>query len=129
MLEGDLSAQSLRLTHETQCNNWKVIEPLRQIGLAKGTTSAQVALAFLLSRTAWIVSIFETTKVAYIDENITTLDMTDIQRLGREFSQITVEGESCGPSQIAIDDGARKGTDPVGDTSPSPLYQARANLT
>ncbi len=128
LLEGDLRAAFPRFTEEARRNNWKVVELLRQIGLPKGATPAQVALAWLLSRKPWIVPIFGTTKIAHVDENVgaanVVLDPADLERLDTGFRGIDVEGASSGPSQLAaIDDGAKDGTSSVGRHGLSPLPQ------
>lgn len=126
LLEGDLRASFPRFTADARRRNWAVVEQLRKVGLPKGATPAQVALAWLLSRKPWIVPIFGTTKIAHVDENIASLnlvlDKEDLDRVDKAFAQTIVDGESSGPSQlVAIDVGAKSGTTSDGGHGLSPL--------
>lgn len=126
LLKGDLRAAFPRFTPEARRANWKVVELLRQVGLPKGATPAQMALAWLLSRKPWIVPIFGTTKVAHVDENLGALSLklsaADIARLDDGFSTLRIEGASSGSAQLAaIDDGAKAGTSSAGGHGLSPL--------
>jgi aryl-alcohol dehydrogenase-like predicted oxidoreductase len=126
LLQGDLRASFPRFTVEARRRNWAVVELLRKVGLPKGATPAQVALAWLLTRKPWIVPIFGTTKIAHVDENLAALDLAldadDLKRLDEGFAQVAVEGASSGPSQLAaIDLGAKEGTSSAGGQGLSAL--------
>lgn len=129
LLQGDLRAVFPRFTAEARRRNWGVVELLRKIGLPKGATPAQVALAWLLHRKPWIVPIPGTTKIAHVDENASSLDLTltadDLKRLDEGYAALTIEGASSGPSQLAqIDIGAKDGTRSIGGHGLSPLSYA-----
>lgn len=131
LLEGDLRAQFPRFTREARRSNWPVIELLRQIGLPKGATPAQVALAWLLARKPWIVPIFGTTKIAHVDENLGTLNLSldarELQSLEEGYTSLEIEGASSGPSQLAaIDVGAKEGTSSAGGQGLSALPHSEA---
>ena len=126
LLQGDLRAEFPRFTPEARRANWSVVELLRQVGLPKGATPAQMALAWLLSRKPWIVPIFDTTKVAHVYENIGALDLKlsvkELTRLDEAFSNLQIVGASSGPSQLAaIDDGAKAASTSEGGHGMSPL--------
>jgi len=126
LLEGDLRAVFPRFSVEARRRNWPVVELLRQVGLPKGATPAQVALAWLLLRKPWIVPIFGTTKIAHVDENLgaleLVLDSDDLKRLDRGLAGLAIEGASSGPAQLAaIDVGAKEGTTSQGGHGLSPL--------
>jgi aryl-alcohol dehydrogenase-like predicted oxidoreductase len=129
LLQGDLRAVFPRFTAEARRRNWGVVELLRKVGLPKGATPAQVALAWLLHRKPWIVPIPGTTKIAHVDENASSLDLTltadDLKRLDEGYAALTIEGASSGPSQLAqIDIGAKDGTRSIGGHGLSPLSYA-----
>jgi aryl-alcohol dehydrogenase-like predicted oxidoreductase len=129
LLEGDLRAVFPRFTAGARRRNWGVVELLRQVGLTKGATPAQVALAWLLHRKPWIVPIPGTTKIAHVDENIAALDLElttdELKRLNDGFSALTVVGASSGAAQLAaIDVGAKEGTTSTGGHGMSPLPRA-----
>jgi aryl-alcohol dehydrogenase-like predicted oxidoreductase len=126
LLEGDLRAVFPRFTREARRRNWGVVELLRQVGLPKGATPAQVALAWLLHRRPWIVPIPGTTKIAHANENVAALDLnltaSELKRLDDGYSALSLEGASSGPSQLAqIDIGAKEGTRSIGGHGLSPL--------
>ncbi|CAB3868130.1 aldo/keto reductase [Achromobacter piechaudii] len=126
LLEGDLRAVFPRFTQEARRRNWRVVELLRQVGLPKGATPAQTALAWLLARKPWIVPIPGTTKIAHLNENVAALDLEltrdDLKFLEDSYAMLTIEGASSGPSQLAqIDIGAKEGTSSADNHGLSPL--------
>lgn len=56
--------------------NTRIINVLQQFGRAKGMTSAQVALAWLLQKAPWIVPIPGTTKLSHLEENLRSLEFS-----------------------------------------------------
>lgn len=56
--------------------NTRIVNTLQAFGRTRGMTSAQVALGWLLQKASWIVPIPGTTKLAHLEENLRTLDMT-----------------------------------------------------
>lgn len=60
-------------------------------------TTAQVALAWLLTKKSWIVPIPGTTKLAHLEENIRTPQMLltadDMRLLETKVSKITIVGD------------------------------------
>lgn len=56
--------------------NTRIVSSLQQFGRARGMTSAQVALAWLLQKEIWIVPIPGTTKLSHLEENLRTLDFS-----------------------------------------------------
>jgi aryl-alcohol dehydrogenase-like predicted oxidoreductase len=77
---------------------------LRDLGVQKGATPAQVALAWLLARRPWIVPIPGTTKRHRLEENLAAanvhLTSNDIADIDRAASAITIEGDRY-PEDIA----------------------------
>jgi len=115
-----------RFTVEARRANWAVINLLNRIGRPKGATCGQVALAWLMAQKTFIVPIPGTTKIAHLDENIGTLnvslDENDIRELNEGFAQIQIVGEYTAGNQMSeIDLGDRPGTSSVGSHGLSPL--------
>jgi aryl-alcohol dehydrogenase-like predicted oxidoreductase len=86
-----------RFTPEARKANQTLIELLRSIAERKGATPAQIALAWLLAQTPWIVPIPGTTKLHRLEENIgaASIELTadDLREMDAAASQITVQGE------------------------------------
>ena len=85
-----------RFTAEARRANQTIVDLLHDIGVQKGATPAQVALAWLLARRPWIVPIPGTTKLHRLEENIGAADLRltadDLRELDHLTSQIDVEG-------------------------------------
>ena len=68
----------------------------REVGAGKGTTPAQIALAWLLARKPWIVPIPGTTKLHRLDENLGALAVeltaANLQAIDEAASKIPREG-------------------------------------
>lgn len=77
--------------------NTRLVEVLREFGQTRGMTTAQVALAWLLTKKSWIVPIPGTTKLAHLEEDIRTPQMLltadDMRLLETEVSKITIVGD------------------------------------
>jgi aryl-alcohol dehydrogenase-like predicted oxidoreductase len=93
-----------RFTSQARRANQAIVDLLRDLGVQKGATPAQVALAWLLARRPWIVPIPGTTKRHRLEENLaaanvdlTSLEIADIDRAA---SAITIEGDRY-PEDIA----------------------------
>jgi aryl-alcohol dehydrogenase-like predicted oxidoreductase len=76
--------------------NQKLVELLKLISAEKGSTPAQIALAWLLSQKAWIVPIPGTTKLSRLDENLGALaiELTadDLLEIGSAAGKVKIEG-------------------------------------
>ncbi len=86
-----------RFTPEARKANRPVVDLLERIGAEKRATPAQIALAWLLARTPWIVPIPGTTKLSRLEENIaaTVIELTpdDVRHMEEAAAKITVEGD------------------------------------
>jgi len=78
-------------------SNWVMIDTLSEFGNPRGLTPAQVALAWLLAQKPWIVPIPGTTKLAHLQENLSSANFEFSAGELREFteavSRITIVGE------------------------------------
>jgi aryl-alcohol dehydrogenase-like predicted oxidoreductase len=86
-----------RFTPEALKANQAVVGLLGRIAKQKGSTPAQIAIAWLLAQKPWIVPIPGTTKVSRLDENMGSvaikLTADDLREIDSAASKITVEGE------------------------------------
>ena len=74
--------------------NWVMIDTLSEFGNPRGLTPAPLALAWLLARKPWIVPIPGTTKLAHLQENLSSADF--------EFTAEELRGFTEAVSKIAI---------------------------
>jgi aryl-alcohol dehydrogenase-like predicted oxidoreductase len=77
--------------------NQVLVDRFRAIGERKGATPAQLALAWLLARAAWIVPIPGTTKVHRLQENLraAAVELTsgDLAEIDHAASEVTIVGD------------------------------------
>ncbi|HXP96363.1 MAG TPA: aldo/keto reductase [Telmatospirillum sp.] len=77
--------------------NQTLVEVLGDIATGKQATRAQIAIAWLLARKAWIVPIPGTTKLHRLEENIgaagVTLTPDDLRDIDSALSKVTVQGD------------------------------------
>src|SRR5947207_9874845 len=92
----DIRSRLPRYTPEARKANRVVIDLLARIGEEKGATPAQIALAWLLARSPWIVPIPGSRKLERLDENIgavaVNLSPDDLREIESAASQITIQG-------------------------------------
>ena len=85
-----------RFSEQNRKANLAFVEWLKTFAAGKGATPAQVALAWLLAQTPWIVPIPGTTKRHRLDENVGAVDIhlsaEDLGEIDRAASQIELHG-------------------------------------
>jgi aryl-alcohol dehydrogenase-like predicted oxidoreductase len=85
-----------RFTPQAMKANQALIDLLGSIAGRKKATPAQIALAWLLAQTPWVVPIPGTTKLHRLDENIgaiaVELTADDLREIDSAASEITVQG-------------------------------------
>ena len=85
-----------RFSEENRKANQALVDLLGNIAKDKNSTSAQIALAWLLAQKPWIVPIPGTTKVHRLEENVgaagLTLDASDITKINDALSKIEIQG-------------------------------------
>lgn len=93
-----------RFSAEARQANQALVDAVTVIAQAKGSTPAQVALAWLLAQKHWIVPIPGTTKLHRMEENLGAADVeltgAELQGIADILSRITVEGARY-PTQLA----------------------------
>lgn len=72
----DLRAQIPRFAPEALAHNLALVEEVKEVATAQHTTTARVALAWLLAQKPWIVPIPGTTKLHRLEENLGATDLT-----------------------------------------------------
>lgn len=94
--EGDIRGTIPRFNREAMEANLKLVNLLNNFAQQKGTTPAQVALAWILGQKPWIVPIPGTTKINRLEENIGCLELeissSEMEALNRACSLIEVIG-------------------------------------
>ena len=92
----DFRASVPRFAPEALRANMALVALVRDVATRKGTTPAQIALAWLLAQRPWIVPIPGTTKLRRLDENLgaVTVELTarDLQKMNAAASKITLQG-------------------------------------
>jgi aryl-alcohol dehydrogenase-like predicted oxidoreductase len=86
-----------RFTAEAMKANRVLVELLNEFGQRKGSTSSQVAFAWLLAQKPWIVPIPGTTKLERLEENLRSVDLEFTPEEWRDFnhavSKIKLQGD------------------------------------
>lgn len=85
-----------RFSEENRKANQALVELLGNISKEKNASSAQIALAWLLSQKPWIVPIPGTTKLHRLEENVGAADIQlsegDLEKINSALSGIEVQG-------------------------------------
>jgi aryl-alcohol dehydrogenase-like predicted oxidoreductase len=100
---GDFRKILPRFTPEAMEKNQALIDLLKRIGIEKGATPAQIALAWLLAQKPWVVPIPGTTKLDRLEENIASTDVlltnADLADIEGAAAAIVIDGERY-PEQL-----------------------------
>jgi aryl-alcohol dehydrogenase-like predicted oxidoreductase len=92
----DLRSRIPRFAPEAMKANQALVDLLGEIAEKKGSTLAQIALAWLLAQKPWIVPIPGTTKLTRFEENIGAVNVEltpdDLGEIENAASKITVQG-------------------------------------
>ncbi|NVJ19631.1 MULTISPECIES: aldo/keto reductase [Myxococcus] len=95
--KGDFRNTVPRFTQEARKANQRFVDFIGQVAKQKTATPAQVALAWLLARKAWMVPIPGTTKLHRLEENLGAAELQllpdELRTLDDEAARITVQGE------------------------------------
>ncbi|WP_282759978.1 aldo/keto reductase [Komagataeibacter saccharivorans] len=101
--QGDFRAMLPRFTPEAMAHNQALVDLLKQIGIEKDATPAQIALAWLLAKKPWIVPIPGTTRLNRLKENLGAADIAltadDVTRIENAAAAIQIEGDRY-PAQL-----------------------------
>jgi aryl-alcohol dehydrogenase-like predicted oxidoreductase len=93
---GDIRNGHPRFQQQNRAQNIAVVEALTRIAFAKGITTAQLALAWVLAQRPWIVPIPGTRRLERLKENIAAADVelsaSDLQQLDEALAGAHVAG-------------------------------------
>jgi aryl-alcohol dehydrogenase-like predicted oxidoreductase len=85
-----------RFTPEARKANQTLVEIIKNIATKKKVTSAQIALAWVLSQKPWIVPIPGTTRIDRLEENIASVSVEltadDLDEIENATAQVVVQG-------------------------------------
>jgi len=92
----DIRSRIPRFLPEARKANRVLVDLLAKIGVQKGATPAQIALAWLLAQKSWIVPIPGSRKLERLDENIGAVAVEfasdNLREIESALSKITVQG-------------------------------------
>jgi aryl-alcohol dehydrogenase-like predicted oxidoreductase len=94
--KSDVRSWFPRFTPEAMQANQALVDLITRIADAKGTTPAQIALAWLLAQGPWIVPIPGTRKLHRLEENLASVEVAltpaDLDELTRAAASIEIKG-------------------------------------
>ena len=92
MKTNDIRGSWPPFTPEALRANTRILQVLNEFGKTRGMTSAQIAMAWMMSKHPFILPLFGTTKLSHLEENLRTADFTltpnEIQELEAKVSAI-----------------------------------------
>jgi aryl-alcohol dehydrogenase-like predicted oxidoreductase len=95
--DGDIRAGLPRFTPEALAANQALLDLLGEIAAAKGATTGQIALAWLLAQQPWVVPIPGTRRLSRLEENLAAADLQlsadDVAAIDGAYAQVEVRGE------------------------------------
>ncbi|WP_257570675.1 aldo/keto reductase [Streptomyces sp. NP160] len=95
--EGDIRSGLPRFTPEALAANQALLDLLGQTAAAKGATTGQIALAWLLAQRPWVVPIPGTRRLSRLEENLGAVDLEltadDVAAIDAAYAQVEVQGE------------------------------------
>lgn len=104
--EGDRRRDHPRFQGENLARNLELVEPVRELGAARGCTTAQIALAWLLSRADNVFAIPGTRRIKHLEANAAAAEITltadEISRLDEAISPGAAQGTRYPAGQMAV---------------------------
>jgi len=95
--QSDFRLTQPRFSEDARRVNKALVDVIARIAAQKKTTSAQIALAWLLAQKSWIVPIPGTTKLHRLEENLVAADIdltpADLREIDGALAAITIHGE------------------------------------
>jgi aryl-alcohol dehydrogenase-like predicted oxidoreductase len=86
--------------------NLKLAETVKELAGKKGSTPAQLALAWVLAQGKDLIPIPGTKRVRYLEDNMGALSVklteSDLKEIGARLAQIEVVGERYAPDMMAL---------------------------
>jgi aryl-alcohol dehydrogenase-like predicted oxidoreductase len=101
----DYRLSNPRFTAQALAANMPLVDLLREWARRKEATPGQVALAWLLARSPWIVPIPGTTNAAHLEENLGAIALRftpgELRELDVQAARVPIHGERLRPEQMA----------------------------
>ena len=95
-----------RFSPENITANMPIVDLLNRFAATKNATASQIALAWLMAKKPFIVSIAGTRSITHLKENLGALNVqlstTDLQELDTAFSKLKVFGGRMNAMQMAL---------------------------
>ena len=102
----DLRSAFDRFTPESLAANMPIVNLLNRFASNKNATASQIALAWLMAKKPFIVSITGTRNIPHLNENLGAYDVlltaSEFQELEREFSKLKVYGGRMNAMQMTF---------------------------
>jgi aryl-alcohol dehydrogenase-like predicted oxidoreductase len=104
--EGDFRAAVPRNTPKALTANMPLLHLLQDWAVRKGSTPAQISLAWLMAQRDWIVPIPSTTRLPHLLENLGAEEVTfssdELRDLNSALSAITIQGDRLPSAALAM---------------------------
>nr|WP_256127775.1 aldo/keto reductase [Arthrobacter sp. SDTb3-6] len=104
----DLRADFPRFTSEALEANFAVVDFLEDFGAEKGTSPAQLELAWLLAQKPWVVPIPGGTRLAHLDDNLPAAELeltaSDLHRIDQALGALDLVGAPLSAGLDAVID-------------------------
>ena len=105
----DFRSISPRFAPDARAANMAMVDLVKRVAERKGTTPAQIALAWLLAQKPWIVPIPGTKKLSRLEENLGAVNVhltpADLRDIEEAASRIPVQGERLPESVLKFTKG------------------------
>ena len=102
----DLRSAFERFTPENLAANMPIVNLLNRFASNKNATSSQIALAWLMAKKPFIVSITGTRNIPHLNENLGAYDIqlttSEFQELEKEFAKLKVHGGRMNAMQMTF---------------------------
>jgi len=102
----DLRSAFERFTQENLAANMPIVNLLNRFASNKNATSSQIALAWLMAKKPFIVSITGTRNIPHLNENLGAYDIqltaSEFQELETEFAKLKVHGGRMNAMQMTF---------------------------
>jgi aryl-alcohol dehydrogenase-like predicted oxidoreductase len=102
----DIRGNIPRFAPEVHKANQALVDLLRRAGERHRATPAQIALAWLLARKPWVVSLFGTRKLERLEENLGAINVDlaaeDLSEIESVAGAIKVEGDRYPPEHMKL---------------------------
>ena len=103
--EGDFRAAVPRNSPRNLTANMPLVQLIQDWAVRKGSTPAQISLAWLMAQHPWVVPIPSTTRTAHLAENLGAEEVTfsddELRELNTALATITIHGERLQPAVLA----------------------------